>query len=423
MSRLPVALTMVRIEGYRSCQRTTFRPNEQLSALLGPNGAGKTNILQAITLLGSMRGRRSYLRRGSSTFKCRILAEFRVGQKKVALRSTLTYSIDEENKETVAVARDEWRLGTIKSPTNPQDKWFEIDPETLADLSEDRKGIKRRREIRIANTAIYSRHMRSMMALEDITDELVSVAARASVFRGRISYYSASQFTNPARSPSSIEIDEENTMVRGSIRRFEHQQFLYDLYRLRERDSSRYLAFTSLVGAKGLKLISRVSWNKIKVAASQVEVVSGGKVKKQNRHRVLIVPTVQQGNDRLSFSQLSEGTFKTLALIFYLITDESDVILIEEPEVCVHHGLLASIIELIKNESTKKQIIFSTHSDFVLDYLEPENVFSVSRSTESGTSIKSLATGFPVKRISELKRFLQSSGNLGEYWRQGGFDN
>jgi predicted ATP-dependent endonuclease of OLD family len=420
-----VSLSMVRIEGYRSCQKTVFHPHQHLSALLGPNGAGKTNILQAITLLGGSRTRRVYSRRDSATFKCRVLAEFKVGQNNVALRSTVTYGIDEENKEYVVDTRAQWRPGGIATPDKPSDKWTEMDQALLVYAVDGSSSISKQLRDQLSSSREYvirPRNVDMYMAAHRLPEHTIRLTAQASIFLGRISYYSASQFTNPARSPSSIEINEEQNVLRGSARRMEHQRFLYDLFRLYDTQRDRYTAYISLVGARGLNLISKIFWKKVNVASSQVEVGSGGKVQKQNRQRILIVPTVQQGHDRLSFSQLSEGTFKTLALIFYLITDDSDLLLIEEPEVCVHHGLLASIIELIKNEAANKQIIFSTHSDFVLDHLQPENVFSVSREPKTGTSVRSLSRGYPARKIEELRKFLRTSGNLGEYWRQGGFE-
>ncbi len=57
--------------------------------------------------------------------------------------------------------------------------------------------------------------------------------------------------------------------------------------------------------------------------------------------------------------------------------------ILEEPEVCIHHGLLDSILDLILESSEKKQIIISTHSDFVLDKLDPENVFMVTNNRKT----------------------------------------
>ena len=94
----------------------------------------------------------------------------------------------------------------------------------------------------------------------------------------------------------------------------------------------------------------------------------------------------------------------------------------EEPEVCVHHGLLNSILELIKMKSSDKQIIISTHSDFVLDKLLPENVILVKKDTEVGTIALGLTQYLSKDDYNGLKSYLNDIGNLGEFWKEGGFD-
>lgn len=425
-SRIPppkVYLRAVRIEGFRSCESTLFEPNQSLSVLIGPNGSGKTSILRAITLLGTLTGVRLFFSRkaeasDSSVSQFRILAEFQIGRNLVALRSTISYVVDDDNNESVVDVRDEWRIGGIGRPSRPPKDWAYLPIELLLSNglpSEDLVLIRRSRRLQ--------REVPILMAPTRIPLRLRKLAVRVTAFRRHIGYYSASQFTNPARCPSSFEIDDEKDSVRPSSSRNEHQRFLLDLYRLRVASPDKYSSYISLVGQQGLRLISDISWKEVKVASSQVEVRTGGKVVKRKRRRLLVVPRVRIGTDRVSFGQLSEGTFRTLALVFYLITDTSELLLIEEPEVCVHHGLLASIVELIRGQSAAKQIIFSTHSDFVLDQVNPDNVFSTTMSSRNGTAIRSLATGYPQQTVEALRDFLRTSGNLGEFWRQGGFDH
>ena len=97
--------------------------------------------------------------------------------------------------------------------------------------------------------------------------------------------------------------------------------------------------------------------------------------------------------------------------------------MIEEPEVCIHHGLLSSIISLIKSQSKQKQIVISTHSDFVLDHLDPENLVLVKRQPNKGTKATQLSKSMSTNDYKVLREYLEESGNLGEYWREGGLDN
>jgi hypothetical protein len=236
---------------------------------------------------------------------------------------------------------------------------------------------------------------------------------RAAVhFFSNISYYSATQFSDPSRCPVSVELEEQEP-VRRHREQAEHFQFIYDLYKAYKQNNPFYKQFLSTVDSNSIGLIDDLNFKEIDIPSDVFEVHSGGR----------IIPNVRIGNDRLSLNQLSEGTFKTIALLFYLLSDQSDLILLEEPEVCVHHGLLSSVLELIRQQSKKKQIIISTHSDYVLDHINPENVLVVRLDKVKGTSCKPISKQLSQKDYAALKSYLASSGNLGEYWREGGFDS
>jgi predicted ATPase len=135
----------------------------------------------------------------------------------------------------------------------------------------------------------------------------------------------------------------------------------------------------------------------------------------------MVIPTVHVGSAQLSFNQLSEGTLRTLALLFYVTTDKSELLLIEEPEVCVHHGLLKSVIEIIKEFGKSKQIIFSTHSEVVVDNLSPEQLLLVRRQEDSGTTVVPISKAMSNTGYAALKKYLAVTGSLGEFWRHSGF--
>ena len=67
--------------------------------------------------------------------------------------------------------------------------------------------------------------------------------------------------------------------------------------------------------------------------------------------------------------------------------------------------------------------VISTHSDYVIDKLTPENVVLVRKTKESGTVASSLPKSLSRNDFRALKEYLSESGNLGEYWKEGGFEN
>jgi predicted ATPase len=93
--------------------------------------------------------------------------------------------------------------------------------------------------------------------------------------------------------------------------------------------------------------------------------------------------------------------------------------MVEEPEVCVHHGLLKKVIATIKSHSAIKQTIISTHSDLLLDELKPSQVFVV-EINNAGTQVKNLDDWLDRGGKDALHEYLSESGTLGEYWRSGG---
>jgi len=250
-----------------------------------------------------------------------------------------------------------------------------------------------------------------------------STASDVVAFRRRIRYYSASRFTDPSQCPTGLEINQDGALVGPANAGRAHRQFVFDLYQLQKSNPPKYAAFLDLVGKPGLTLISSLRWQRVKTGSSSVDVRVGGRLVKKKRERVLVIPTVTQGTDRLSFSQLSEGTFRTLALTFYLMADHSDLLLLEEPEVGVHRGLLVSLIELIKNQSRQKQILLSTHSDFVLDQVQPENVFAVKRTARGKTTVRALTETASQKELAALREYLATEGSLGDYWRTFGLES
>jgi ABC-type Mn2+/Zn2+ transport system ATPase subunit len=415
-----VLLDSIEIEGFRSCRSTKFQPNAQLSALIGINGAGKTNILQAIRLLDARRGRARSVPE-QTTGLTKLTAWFTVNKMKVGLKLTLS-PIESSRRSGEVVTIDElWNLSSFTGSRS----WRPMPPAGFLKERPRDADFSKKQIFLYHDDFEYSayRAMQNHRFDTSILDNKAAVAALIAIheFRSGIRYYSASQFTDPSRCPSSFEVDEEGrasdsfAIGTGSA----HLRFLYSLYSLKRSNTHLYDQYCQFVSRHQLGLISRITWKEIELSTSTAEVRSSGTVKKIKKRKTLVVPKVQVGTSHITFNQLSEGTFKTLALAFYVITDASKFLMIEEPEVCVHHGLLRKIIETIKSYSHHKQTIISTHSDLLVDELEPANLFLVEM-TAAGTAVKALNDWLDNRGRNALHAYLAESGPLGEYWRSGG---
>jgi len=357
------------------------------------------------------------------TLKSQASATFTVANRPIGLRTSIVYRPTDQNRDEVLQSQEEWNFHGITA----KDKWFELPLYRYTVHSQPGYG----RVPTYGRGYVYSVSDKTsppVLLSEAAWRALPKSAWRAveaiQEFRRRTVYYSASQFTNPALCPPSFEIDEAGdlyTQGPSGSRSHEHLQFIHQLYKMYKTQKALYSTYMSLVDDRGVRLIQTIKWKETKFSTKAYEVRAGGRVITKKRDRVLIIPTVYIGESQLSFAQLSEGTFRTLAVLFYVVTDKSELLLIEEPEVCVHHGLLTSVVDIIRDCSADKQIIFSTHSETVLDKLEPDQVCLVSKS-KSGTHVNAISKKMSFRQLDALKVYLRTEGSLGEYWRHSGFD-
>lgn len=109
---------------------------------------------------------------------------------------------------------------------------------------------------------------------------------------------------------------------------------------------------------------------------------------------------------------ISDGTLRFLAIISALYGGSSLVVL-EEPENCVHPYLLETLMDLARDSPS--QVIITTHSPYLLDHVKPEEVYLVRREGLE-TKVEKLST---ISEMEYAKRFLEEGGTLGEAWYSG----
>ncbi len=407
-------ISKVEIKNYRSCKHTVFQPNKNLSILIGPNGSGKTNILTAIRLLSQLHSFRR-MRRYAEHFDdshspCEIKVSFNIDGKTVDYTANIYLVTNERNEDEIINAKEHFYMFSITG--SKRRIQFPIG------------GLTERSYYKNSNGVIASRvpSYNDMYHFEEGLKKVEIMALRKiAKYISKLSYYSASQFTNPSNCPISFEVERDEDVRRG-ISITGHKRFLYDMYKQHLRKSDEYAEFIEIVGSNGIGLINNIEFKEVQTSSSRYSVLVGGKVTKREKRNLLVIPSFHIGQNNLSPSQLSEGTFKTLALIYYLVTDNSSLLMIEEPEVCVHQGLLSSIVELVKSYSTSKQILMSTHSDSVLDSLKIANIFQV-KNGEKGTEIINIEKSLLSIELIALRDYLENEGNLGEFWKHGDLEN
>lgn len=401
-----IKITKVAINNYKSCIDTKFDTDSRLMTLVGANGAGKTNILNSLQLLKKYNTNR-YFHQNSfleTVAHSKLTLNLLIDNEEYQLKSEVYYETNENNTEDIYSSEIQIKDLSIKGG-----RWTKIDNE-LYEMVEYVAKTERQIDIQ------------QFFARNAVNFEQSQLSIKIIQYLSKISYYSATQFSDPTKCPISLEL-EDSKLMRPYRKTGTHEQFIYDLYKAFKSNKKSFSRYISTVNQEGIGLVDDITFIDHIIPSSSYKVRAGGQMQKIEKSKNIVIPSITVDNLRLSPNQLSEGTFKTLALIFYILNDESDLLLIEEPEVCVHHGLLSSVIELIKIQSKTKQIFVSTHSDYILDKLQPENIVIVKKNKELGTKANALSKAMSRRDYKALKEYLSEEGNLGEYWKEGGFEN
>jgi predicted ATPase len=118
--------------------------------------------------------------------------------------------------------------------------------------------------------------------------------------------------------------------------------------------------------------------------------------------------------EMLSAIRMSDGTLKFLSLLATLFHPKPPPLMcIEEPEIGLHPDALQLVAEALVEASESMQLVVTTHSDVLIDYLtgSPETVLVCERDFDNGTQMKRLSK-------EHLKAWLEHY-TLGQLWRKG----
>ncbi len=380
---------------------------DSLTVLIGLNGAGKTNILSAISKLKEVETvsdnnpKITQPDESSTTNPQTIISmNATVDGVDVDIRAIFTLEFDEHREKI------EYSQLFYKFPS--QRNWKVIEKEYF----DYGRAFYSKQGLNLKATAGLNRST----AFRGISTNF-SLKYNIIKFLDEISYFSATRFSDPTQCPASLEL--KNGQPRNTSRSI-HVSLLNDMHSA-SKDVSAFNRYKEIVGPRGLSLVDDIEFEEIEIADIETKVFINGQVQNRKNKRTLVIPTVTLDGIKLPFGQLSEGTFKSLALVFYLITSSKQILLIEEPEVGIHHGLLASLMEIMQAESSTKQIIVSTHSDYVLDTIKLTNLVIVTRDGQLGTKAQPIDKAMQKIDYNYLKSYLRESGTLGEYWRITGF--
>jgi predicted ATPase len=108
--------------------------------------------------------------------------------------------------------------------------------------------------------------------------------------------------------------------------------------------------------------------------------------------------------------ELSDGTVILLALIIKIFSDSSTIFLIEEPENSIHPRALYELMKLIREKSLDKQFIITTHSSYLLNMIQPEEVLVAERMSNGLSKIKKISNIKAIKK--KLSKTFMNFGDI-----------
>jgi len=115
----------------------------------------------------------------------------------------------------------------------------------------------------------------------------------------------------------------------------------------------------------------------------------------------------------LPATRLSDGTLRYLSLLAVLLhPSPPPLVCIEEPELGLHPDILPGMAELLKDASTRMQLVVTTHSDILVDAMtDMPEVVLVCEKTPEGSRLRRL-------EAEQMKPWLEKY-RLGELWISG----
>ncbi len=122
-------------------------------------------------------------------------------------------------------------------------------------------------------------------------------------------------------------------------------------------------------------------------------------------------------NTPINFLAMSDGAKRILLLLTFVVLAELnnyDLICIEEPENSIHPGLLRKFLYTISELAGNTKLLFSSHSPYLINYMQPENIYLGLPNQNGVATFKKLKTNTnAIKRL--IKNIQSSNMQLGDY--------
>ena len=357
-----------------------FRP---LTVIIGPNGSGKSNLIEAIDLLRSLpKDLATFARRSGG-----IQDLLHNGDPQATPRFKATFSLRSHGSDLVYILK----LGSVQQRLEVLDERLESSRPIAGHaknslyfgfengrpmLTVGKKERRLQREDILPDQSIMAQRKdpESYPELTQLGEQLASIRIYRNWTFGRAA---------PARQPQQADLPSDSL-----LEDFSNLALVLNRLKLNVKVKDNLL-----------KEIYRFSGRfhdlTVSVSANQVQLF------------------LQDSDWSVPAHRLSDGTVRYLCLLSILLhPDPPPLICIEEPELGMHPDTIAHLGKLLKEASTRTQLVVTTHSDILIDALSdtPESVVV--------SEIRDGKTFFWRLEPDKLQEWLKEKG-LGQVWLSG----
>lgn len=114
--------------------------------------------------------------------------------------------------------------------------------------------------------------------------------------------------------------------------------------------------------------------------------------------------------DGVNLGLHADGTLRVVEIVAQMLQKDITCLLVEEPESGLHPGMLARLLDMMTSYSLDRQIIVTTHSPQVVNWVAPSQVRIVER-RDGSTHIGSIAES----QLPRVARYLADEGTLADF--------
>jgi len=401
---MPKIIHKIKIEDFRSFDNETVDFND-VACIIGPNEGGKTNLLDAVNmLLGGDESdandkriiRASDIRKNSRRFKEDKLPklEFELSEQ-VIQDQRLRKIFQIQKNSTIALLRDGNNFYPQLEPKLPNDNIL------LANLTEEDVEIKNEEKTtKIEGLDWVLINKKDYEALKPQIDQLVS--------SGKVELNDENKVAEAIKEYLQTEIDYNlNVFFWG----YDKQKYgLPDIVNIQEflnkpTDRIAVLSIFRLAGYDQ-EQVSNIFKNKTETDYENIFNEISNKVTEEIRKAWPPNPNIEINitykTDHLLINikepgysiepkYRSEGLQWFLAFLIGILAQAKEIkdyiVLIDEPALHLHPGGQKAVLSLINGLAINNQIIYSTHSPFMVDKRFPERVRFLIKDTKTGYSL------------------------------------